>query len=382
MSRNVPAALAAHLKQPATTVCCLLKIMPKREGVETFGITTLDADRDYDDGTGTLTYRAKRGYTSFDLDTKSDLSVDSSEASGLLAEYPTDGVTAEGVARGDYDGARFVQYLVNYEDLSMGHVILNSGQVGQIKMIDELTCKIELRSLTQILKQNSIIELTSITCRAKFGDERCKMSFNWFSGVVGTVGAESDREFTFDSALGVFKSYTNQPFVVGDGVQTAWPIVIDGSTITQYVIDEIRLDDVPTTAYTDNGTGLITFDEPPGVGVVGRFDGKASWSSVSGDFYSLSDGYFVPGVVHWLTGANAGRENEVESYDNTTLGVSLVIPTYSTIQPGDTFNIRRDCDKSKAMCKNIYNNVLNMRAEPELPRADGVDLQSPTKAPG
>jgi hypothetical protein len=116
MSRNVPTALAAHLAGPATTVCYLLKIMPVRAGVPTFGLGTLDADRTYDDGTGALVYRAKRGYTAFDLDTKADLSVDSSEAAGLLAEYPADGVTAEGIARGDYDGARFVQYLVNYED--------------------------------------------------------------------------------------------------------------------------------------------------------------------------------------------------------------------------------------------------------------------------
>lgn len=36
----------------------------------------------------------------------------------------------EGIARGDYDGAAFVQYLVNYEDTSMGHVVLSFGTVG------------------------------------------------------------------------------------------------------------------------------------------------------------------------------------------------------------------------------------------------------------
>lgn len=130
MIRNVPAALAEHLKGASTTICYLLKIMPKRSGVAKFGLCTLDDDIVYDDGTDEIAYRSRRGYTSFDLDTRSDLSVDNTEASGLLAEYPADGVTAEGIARGDYDGARFVQYLVNYEDLSMGHVIINSGQVG------------------------------------------------------------------------------------------------------------------------------------------------------------------------------------------------------------------------------------------------------------
>jgi uncharacterized phage protein (TIGR02218 family) len=345
--------------------------MPKREGVETFGITTLDADRDYDDGTGMLTYRAKRGYTSFDLDTKSDLSVDSSEASGLLAEYPTDGVTAEGVARGDYDGARFVQYLVNYEDLSMGHVILNSGQVGQIKMIDELTCKIELRSLTQILKQNSIIELTSITCRAQFGDERCKMPLDWYAGTVDAVGAESDRTFSMDPGAGLLKSYTNALIFTGDGTTAVVQLKNSaGLDVTaDYVIAELRVGGVASTDYTDDGAGLLTFGTAPALGAEVRWDGTVKMPAAP-------DGYFVPGVVHWLTGDNAGRENEIEEYDAGTMTATLVIPTYKAIQPDDTFEIRRDCDKSKAMCKD-YGNLLNMRAEPELQRADGTSLQAP-----
>lgn len=217
MRRQVPTALAAHLKGASTTICYLLKIIPRRDDVATFGLCTLDSDVTYDDGSGGVVYRSKRGYTAFDLDTKSDLSVDNTEASGLLAEYPADGVTEEGIARGDYDGARFVQYLVNYADLTMGHVILNAGQVGQVRMMDEMTCKIELRSLTQILKQNSIIELTSITCRAKFGDERCKMPLDWYAGQVDEVGAETDRVFTIDAAVGLTKAVANTAFFTGDG---------------------------------------------------------------------------------------------------------------------------------------------------------------------
>lgn len=95
-----------------------------------FGLTTLDVDVTFDDGSGPITYRAKNGYTAFDVDTRSDLSVNNSEASGLLAQYPLDGVTLAGIAAGDYDSASFIQYLVNYEDLTMGYVEINSGQVG------------------------------------------------------------------------------------------------------------------------------------------------------------------------------------------------------------------------------------------------------------
>lgn len=371
MSRNIPAALAAHLKQPATTVCYLLRIMPKRPDAPTFGLTSLDDDRTYDDGTGALTYRAKRGYTPFDLETKTDLSVDNAEASALAAEYPADGVTAEGIARGDYDGARYVQYLVNYEDLTMGHVVLSSGQIGQIKMVDELMCHIELRSLTQILKQNSIVELTSITCRARFGDARCTMPLIWYAGAVGTVGAEVDRVFTVDASAGLAETVDGASLGVGDGVQVAFPLKdLQGALVTAgYAITEVRVGGVATTAYTDDGAGVLTFTTAPATAASVAWDGSIILPAPA-------DAYFVPGVVHWETGANAGRENEVEEYVAATRQITLVIPTYQTIAPGDTFTIRRDCDKSKAMCK-AYGNLLNMRAEPELPRATGGNLQAP-----
>jgi uncharacterized phage protein (TIGR02218 family) len=381
MPRYVPPALAAHLAQPATTVCFLLKIIPKRTGVAVFGMTTLDADRTYDDGksAGAITYRAKRGYTALDVDTKADLSVDNTEASGLVAEFPADGVTAEGIARGDYDGARFVQYLVNYEDLSMGHVVVNGGQIGQINMIDDLLCKIELRSLTQILKQNSIVELTSITCRAQFGDARCQMPLVWWSASVGTIGAEADRTFTADAGVGYTESFTGIPLGIGNAAQATFNLIDpQGLALStafgvsqDYAITEVRLNGVATTAYTDDGAGMITFSTIPALGVTMEWDGVITLPAPA-------DAYFVPGIVEWLTGVNAGRQNEIEEYVSATRQITLAIPAHDDIAPGDTFRIRRDCDKSKAMCI-AYGNLLRMRAEPELPRADGADLQSPTK---
>ena len=369
MSRNVPPGLALHLAQPATTVCRLLKIVPRAADV--LGLTTLDHDFTYDDGQGARVYRAKRGYSAFDQDTRADLSVDSSQASALIAEYPLDGVTAEGVARGDYDGARFVQYLVNYQNPSDGHAVLNFGFVGQIKMIDDLACTIELRSVVQVLKQNSVIELTSITCRAKFGDERCKMPLIWRSAApVNLVGAEPDRVFASDISGGFVEAVDQVVILAGDGViLTAQLKDLRGVDVTEgFTITEVRVDGVATTDYTVSTTGLVTFGTAP--------TGAVDWSG-SIAIVPVTD-YFVPGVVEWLTGANAGHESEVEAYDSLTGQFTLVIPTYELIQLGDTYRVRRDCDKSKAMCKS-YNNLPNMRAEPELPRADGSDLQSPTK---
>lgn len=379
MSRAISTALAAHLALPTTTICFLLKIVPKTVGVAPFGLCTLDRDVAYDDGTGALTYYSSSGYTAFDADAKTGMSVDSSEAQGLLAAYPLEGVTTEGIARGDYDSARFVQYLVNYEDLTMGHAIINAGQVGEVTSIDDLTCTIELRSLTQILKQLSIIELTSITCRAQYGDLRCKMPLSWYDATVDTLGAENDRDFTLADAPGFSvppggstASVSGVPFFTGDGAITKVQLLdTAGERVTSgFTITTLYLDGTATTAYTVDGTGLVTFTTAPSSGQIATWDGTLPLAP---------DGYFAPGVVKWITGANAGRENDVESYTAATGAVVLSIPTYAPIAPGDQLQIRRDCNKSKTTCIS-RGNLPNMRAEPELPRADGASLQSPISA--
>lgn len=292
MSRSVPTPLANRFKVGGTTQCALLQIRPPRMPV--FGITSLDQDITYDDGTGVgpVIYRAKSGFTPSDQVAAMDLSVDNSEASSLLAQFTFDGMTPEAIETGEYDNAQFVMYLVDYQDLDAGGTILSSGTVGQVRRSDTGAVTIELRSLLQQLKQRAIIELVSIGCRATFGDDRCKMPLVWVDATVSSVGPEDDRTF----------------------VASAVP-----------------------------------------------------------------DDFVVPGIVSWKSGSAEGREYEIEDYDPDTGLLTLVFPTYLPIQAGDTMQIRRDCDKSKDMCKG-YLNLPNMRAEADMPRANATDLQAPGAA--
>lgn len=210
MPRSIPSGLITDLRSNATTMGFLLKFMPI-DGTP-FGLTSCNTDVTYDDGDGALVYRCAFGYTPFDTAQKSDLSVNNSEAASLIAQYPLDGVTMNAILRGDFDGCPFVQYLVNYENLTSGrHSIISSGTTGQISQVDQLACNIELRSLVQTLKQNTMVELTSINCRAKFGDSQCKLSFEWWNAEVVSVGAEADRTF------GIEITDSNGSRVFGDG---------------------------------------------------------------------------------------------------------------------------------------------------------------------
>lgn len=310
IGRNIDVALVDHLGESANTTCRLLRIAPV--GVTPFGITTLDRDVPFDDGDGLIIYRARRGYTASQQVGSADLSVENSEAEALLAEYPFDGVTLEMVRRGVLDDARFVEYLVNYldEDTS-SKVILGTGTIGELRVDKNLRVYIERRSLTQTLKQKSIIEAGSVNCRAAFCDERCKIDMAplWSSGVVSDVGAETDRTFSFDAS--------------------------------------------PS-------------------------------SSFSAEFS------YVPGVVYWRTGANAGRSYEIESADvdsSFAMTVSLQFPTEEPIADGDEFDIRPDCNKEwgpngtdlQGTVNNClyWNNRLNFRGEPFRPVADSAALGVP-----
>lgn len=91
---------------------------------------------------------------------------------------------------------------------------------------------------------------------------------------------------------------------------------------------------------------------------------------------------YVPGMVRWLTGDNAGRVCEVESQNGSGV-ISLTFETMFPIQTGDTFEIRPDCTKWKEGtngCKFHFGSTewkLHYRGEPYIPVADADQLNMP-----
>lgn len=80
-------------------------------------------------------------------------------------------------------------------------------------------------------------------------------------------------------------------------------------------------------------------------------------------------GFYVPGVLRVLTGQNAGYEVEIESQAAGVLG--LYFPAPYPFAVGDTFEIRRDCPKTREACRDIFGNLLNFDGEPDIPVGDG-----------
>jgi uncharacterized phage protein (TIGR02218 family) len=96
---------------------------------------------------------------------------------------------------------------------------------------------------------------------------------------------------------------------------------------------------------------------------------------VSADFTQAA-GFWAMGFVKWLTGDNAGTTSMVQSNDPTPTSAYLMSPPGLPIQAGDTGRIYPGCDKLRTTCIAKFNNILNMRAEPDVPDGSEVAYDS------
>ena len=258
MSKVIPAALLSHKALPTTTLCRLLKVKCKNGTL--FGFANLDTDITYNDnsGDGAIVYKSANGFTPMRLSAAAGTSVDNTDLAGVVADLSAYGITEQQIRSGILDYANAYVYEVNYNDLTTGrHETKARGNCGNVTNSGE-EFRAEFRSLTQRYKQ-PLGKVTSITCRAQFGDTQCGKPLTWVAGTVTAVsGTEPDRIFT-------------------------------ASALTQ------------------------------------------------------AASYFVPGVVEWLTGNNAGLQVEVETFAAGVVSISL--PSFFSVAIGDTFRIRQDCTK-------------------------------------
>ena len=99
----------------------------------------------------------------------------------------------------------------------------------------------------------------------------------------------------------------------------------------------------------------------------------------------VANGFYMPGMLTWLTGDNAGRTEMVEQQDGTGV-IQVKFPMYYPIKVGDTFKIRVDCTHrpdGPNGCKAHFASVspvewkVRYRGEWQTPVADGDSLSTP-----
>jgi uncharacterized phage protein (TIGR02218 family) len=178
--------------------------------------------------------------------------------------------------------------------------------------------------------------------------------------VSGTTGQITNGDLAFQAELRGLSQYLQQYI---------------GSLIQQ----TCRSDMFDTGTGPDHG---CNFPKPPPVpGLIASVISRTSFSvtptntgSLSfpdGTKGSLSGGYFAYGTVTFLSGKNAGVSREVFTSD-PSLNFVTMLPFPDDITDGDEVEMQFGCDKSLEVCRDNYDNVINMRCEPYVPGSDFV----------
>lgn len=95
-------------------------------------------------------------------------------------------------------------------------------------------------------------------------------------------------------------------------------------------------------------------------------------NAVSGQVVGASeltqaDNFWMNGFIKWTSGANSGSTQPIVSSNQATNSLTLSGQVVEGIVAGDTADVFPGCDRTVATCKTVYDNILNMRAEPFVP---------------
>jgi hypothetical protein len=363
--RTVSVGLSNHLAGEVTTIARCLRI--------TQANGTVNAYTDHDEPIvyGGITYSPITVGTPTEVASSAALNVDTVDVSGI---NDSAGITDDELRAGLWDYAGFQLFVVNYNDLSQGAMILRTGRLGEVTM-DRGQFKTELRGLTQAYSR-TIGEIVSPSCRAVLGDSRCGVAMGPYTvtGTIDSVAADGvtlfDAERTEagpDGGLSMVFVQGNPTLCTTSGspgehldLPNGSPIVISGAT-GQYAVLNI----VTTLSGYVRGNDYDEFD----LLIDSSTFSGGQGSPVVTPLGSTS-GYFDYGVMTMTSGANDGLSMEVKSY---TVGqIVLQLPFPYAVAVGDSYSLTAGCDRSFTTCKDRFSNVLNFRGEPYVPGLDKV----------
>lgn len=116
-----------------------------------------------------------------------------------------------------------------------------------------------------------------------------------------------------------------------------------------------------------------------------RFKVATLTPNTGGPRGGFGTGFFNGGGVVFETGDNAGRVMECREFiadDGVTIEqtIELFLELPFNIQVGDKGRIYPGCDKRRVTCHDRFDNVINMRAEPDVPGADALYAYPDAKA--
>lgn len=262
--RNVPEELLAALMGRRGEWCRLLKIKPLTGPA--FGITSLNRVVRYDDNTadGEIAYCARYGFDPSAIAASASTAIDNAEFTALLGvpdAYDAWGITDEMIDRGYLDGARFIQYMVDYSQLVPGrHIEVHSGKLGQMRVPRKGMVIGECRDRMQQLAQHSVCQKDSLTCRNTLGVNKngvgcfADVDAEWVTFTVTSV-SEADREFASDDLV-----QADDHFVPGKVEWLTGDNAGRGAEVEEFAGGVVSLAHITRGLIKENDTGRIRAD--------------------------------------------------------------------------------------------------------------------------
>jgi uncharacterized phage protein (TIGR02218 family) len=179
--------LLTHLSTGATTLCRAWALT-RRDGV-VLGFTDHDCDLEFEG----IVFGADSGLTAKALQQTTGLSVDNTEAMGVLS---SESISDADIAAGRFDGAEVRAWLVNWSAPEQ-RVLQFRGTVGEI-VRKAGAFQAELRGLTESLNQPQG-RVYQKPCTAVLGDSKCRFALDrpGFSVEVPAGVVEGGRIFRF-----------------------------------------------------------------------------------------------------------------------------------------------------------------------------------------
>lgn len=219
--RTLPAGLAAHLSEGATTLCHCWRLT-RRDG-QVMGFTEHDRDLTF----GGLIYRAASGFRASEAEAENGFAATAGEVTGGFSD---EAISEADLAAGCYDGARVEVFLVNWQDVGQ-RLLLRAQEVGEVSRAGGAFTA-ELRSLTHRLSQEKG-RIYNRRCDASLGDGRCRVALAAWRG-TGTVSVAGTEAVTLEGLSGFAAGFFDRGVIqFVNGILQGLKVDLEGTEKTQ-----------------------------------------------------------------------------------------------------------------------------------------------------
>jgi uncharacterized phage protein (TIGR02218 family) len=191
--KTVTSELAEHLAGEITTLCRIMTIRHKNGTVHRF--TDLDREITVDGNA----YAAYNGFSATAVQTTINAAAANMDLQVLFDDGAIDYASVE---RGMYDDAPVVITEIDWTNPDGGQLLLISGTVRNIRIPNRLTATFNIYGQTGKLSR-PICEQYTASCRAVFGDSRCKVDRTPYTTEITVSSVANPQRFTAADLLGV-----------------------------------------------------------------------------------------------------------------------------------------------------------------------------------